>query len=74
MAIDKIVLGLAKLFPNIEFDVDIEKFGDGSEKYKVWVNDLDFYLNNQVFKKVCKGLRKKYPNTKWFAYYQRIKQ
>ena len=74
MSIEKIVFGLAKLFPEVEFDVDIETFGDNSKKYKIWVGDLNFYLQDPKFKMVCKALRKKYPKTKWFAYYQRIKE
>lgn len=67
--IDKIVIGLATIFPEIEFDIDIEKFGDGSQKYKIWVNDLNFYLENQLFKKICRAFHNKYPSVKWYAYY-----
>lgn len=74
MSIEKIVFGLAKIFPDINFDVDIEKFGDGSEKFKVWVGDLRFYLENQKFKMICKALKKRYPKVKWYAYYCRIKE
>jgi hypothetical protein len=68
--IEKIVIGLATIFPYVEFDVDIETFGDGSQKYKIWVNNLNFYLEDQLFKKICRGYHNKYPKIKWFAYYQ----
>lgn len=73
MSIDRVVLGLSSIFPDVEFDVDIEKFGDGSEKYKVWVSNLNFYLENKHFKVVCRAMRNKYKKVKWFAYYCRIK-
>lgn len=73
MSIDKIVLGFSSLFPKIEFDVDIEVFGDKSEKYKILVSDFDFYMNDKVFKKINEGFRKKYPSVKYFCYYKNIK-
>ena len=68
--IDKIVIGLATMFSNIEFDVDIEIFADGSEKYKILVGDFDFYMNNKVFRKMVEQYHKRYPETKFFCYYQ----
>jgi hypothetical protein len=71
MAIDKIVIGLATIFPQIEFDVDIEKFADNTEKYKILVGDLDFYMKDVKFKKIISQFHKKYPETGFFCYYQK---
>jgi hypothetical protein len=73
MSIDKIILGVAAIFPKVEFDIDLEIQGDKSEIYKIWVSDFDFYFNNKMFKKITNQYRVKYPNIRHYYYYQNRK-
>lgn len=65
--IDKIVLKLADLFPEVGFGIDVLKLGDGREKYQILVNDYDFYMKDPNFKKWRKILENKYPSVEWFC-------